>query len=66
MFNLGLGRGWSVLEVVKAFEAASGRRVPVEMAQRRDGDVASCYSDCSLAAGQLGWRAERSLHDMCK
>ena len=63
---MGLGRGYSVLEVVRAFEEASGRAVALEMAGRREGDVAACYSDCSLAAGQLDWRAKRTLHDMCK
>lgn len=63
--NLGTGVGYSVLEVVTAFEAASGRRVPYKISARRPGDVAACYSDPALASNLLGWRAERSLDDMC-
>lgn len=64
--NLGTGRGYSVLEAVRAFEHASGRTVPVEMAARRPGDVAQCYADASLAARELGWRAELDLAAMCR
>jgi UDP-glucose 4-epimerase len=64
--NLGTGRGYSVLEVVKAFEQASGRTVPLEMGPRRPGDVASCYADASLAAGQLDWRATADIAEMCR
>lgn len=64
--NLGTGRGYSVLEVVKAFEAASGRSVPLEFGPRRPGDVAACYADPSLAAEQLGWRAEADIAQMCR
>ncbi len=63
--NLGTGRGSSVLELVHAFERASGRRIPYDVAPRRPGDVASCYADPSLAAELLGWRATRSLDEMC-
>lgn len=63
--NLGTGRGHSVLEVVRAFEAASGKPVPYQVAPRRPGDVAQCYADPSLAEKLLGWRAARSLDDMC-
>lgn len=63
--NLGTGRGYSVLEVVKAFEAASGRVVPCRIAPRRPGDVATCYADPSLAEKLLGWRAERTLEMIC-
>jgi UDP-glucose 4-epimerase len=63
--NLGTGRGYSVLEVVRAFEAASGRPVPHQLAPRRPGDVAQCYADPSLAQRVLGWRAKRSLEEMC-
>jgi UDP-glucose 4-epimerase len=63
--NLGTGRGHSVLEVVRAFEAASGKSVPYQVAPRRPGDVAQCYADPSLAEKLLGWRAARSLDDMC-
>jgi UDP-glucose 4-epimerase len=63
--NLGTGRGSSVLELVHAFERASGRRVPYEIVARRPGDVAACYADPSLAAELIGWRARRDLDAMC-
>jgi len=63
--NLGTGCGHSVLELVRAFERASGRPVPFEVVARRPGDVAACYSDASLAARVLGWRATRDLDRMC-
>ena len=63
--NLGTGRGYSVLEMVKAFEQASGRPVPYRIAPRRAGDIATCYADPSLAASLFGWRAEKGLQDMC-
>jgi UDP-glucose 4-epimerase len=63
--NLGTGRGYSVLEVVRAFEQASGRKVPYQLVDRRPGDVAQCYADASLAKQLLGWEAQRSLEDMC-
>ena len=66
VFNLGTGRGNSVLEVVAAFERASGRKVPYRIAPRRPGDVASSYADASRAAGILGWRAQRDMNDMCR
>jgi UDP-glucose 4-epimerase len=64
--NLGTGRGYSVLEAVKAFERASGRRVALELAPRRPGDVASCYADASLAARELGWKARFGIDEMCR
>lgn len=63
--NLGTGQGHSVLEAVKAFEAASGRHVPYEIAPRRAGDIATCYADPARAQALLGWRAERTLEEMC-
>ena len=63
--NLGTGRGYSVLEVVRAFEAASGRPVPYRLAPRRPGDIAQCYADPTAAQQRLGWHATRSLEDMC-
>ncbi|MEO1745868.1 MAG: UDP-glucose 4-epimerase GalE [Pseudomonadota bacterium] len=63
--NLGTGRGYSVLEMVRAFEEASGRRVPYEITDRRSGDIASCYADASLANELLGWEAKLDLADMC-
>ena len=63
--NLGTGRGHSVLEVVHAFEHASGREVPVQFAPRRPGDIAASYADATLARELLGWRATRDLAAMC-
>ncbi|KMY85065.1 UDP-glucose 4-epimerase [Candidatus Paraburkholderia calva] len=63
--NLGTGRGYSVLDVVKAFEAASGKAVPYELVPRRPGDVASCYADPAAAAELIGWRAEHGIERMC-
>jgi UDP-glucose 4-epimerase len=64
--NLGTGRGYSVLEVVQAFEKASGKKVPVQFAPRRPGDVASTYADASLAATELGWTAKLDIDAMCR
>ena len=64
--NLGTGVGYSVLDVVKAFEAASGQPVPYRISARRSGDVAACYADPSLAIQLLGWKAERDLTVMCQ
>ncbi len=58
--------GASVLEVVKAFEEASQRKVPYEIVSRRPGDVASSYATCELAEKELGWKSKLSLYDMCK
>ena len=63
--NLGTGRGYSVLEMIKAFSLACGRELPYRIAARRPGDVAACYADPSLAAEVLGWRAERNIEQMC-
>ena len=59
------GHGASVLDMVKAFEAASGRKIPYQVAPRRAGDIAECWADPSLAESLLGWRATRSLQQMC-
>jgi len=64
--NLGTGRGYSVLEVVKAFEAASGRAIPYEIMPRRSGDIAACYADPAYAEKVLGWQATRGLAEMCR
>lgn len=64
--NLGTGRGYSVLEVVEAFERASGRKIALEFHERRPGDVAVCFADPSRAAELLGWRARLTLDDMCR
>jgi UDP-glucose 4-epimerase len=63
--NLGTGRGYSVLEMIRAFEKASGRRVPYTFAPRRAGDIATCYADPACARKLLGWQACRTLDDMC-
>ncbi|WP_439107759.1 UDP-glucose 4-epimerase GalE [Congregibacter sp.] len=64
--NLGTGTGYSVLELVRAFEAASGREVPFEIVARRPGDVAQCYADPSFAREQLGWTARFGVQRMCE
>jgi UDP-glucose 4-epimerase len=64
-YNLGTGRGNSVLEMVRAFEAASGRPVPYRIVARRPGDIAACYADASLAERELGWKAARGVEQMC-
>lgn len=64
--NLGTGVGYSVLDMVKAFEKASGRPVPYKIAPRRAGDIASCYASPEKAAKELNWRAKRNLEDMCR
>jgi UDP-glucose 4-epimerase len=63
--NLGTGRGYSVLEVIAAVGQAVGRDIPFEVADRRPGDIATCYADPSLAAELLGWQATRDLAEMC-
>ncbi|WP_136420210.1 MULTISPECIES: UDP-glucose 4-epimerase GalE [Oxalobacteraceae] len=63
--NLGTGRGYSVLEMVRAFEDASGRSIPYQIVDRRPGDVAVCYADPSQAARVLDWRAKKGLAEMC-
>ena len=64
--NLGTGHGTSVLEIVRAFEKASGRKVPYRIAPRRPGDIASCYANTDRAADLLHWRAQRDINDMCR
>lgn len=66
VFNLGTGRGFSVLEMVSAFERTNGVRVPYKMAPRRQGDLAVCYADPRRSAEALGWRAEKGIDDMCR
>jgi UDP-glucose 4-epimerase len=66
VYNLGTGRGYSVLEMVAAFERASGRPVPYEIVGRRPGDIATCYADPSLAREALGWQAELGIDDMVR
>lgn len=64
-YNLGTGCGSSVLQMIKAFELASGRAVPYRVVARRPGDIAVCYADASLAQRELGWSAQRSIEQMC-
>jgi UDP-glucose 4-epimerase len=66
VWNLGTGQGYSVLEMVHAFEAASGCRIPYRIAPRRSGDIATCYADASKAARELGWKASRGLPEMMR
>jgi len=64
--NLGTGKGYSVLDVVKAFENVSGKRVPYKIVERRPGDIAICYANPSFAKEVLGWEAKKTIEDMCK
>jgi UDP-glucose 4-epimerase len=63
--NLGTGRGYSVLEMLRAFEGTSKRNIPHRIAGRRPGDIPACYADPSKAAALLGWRAHRDIDSMC-
>lgn len=65
-FNLGTGKGSSVLEVIAAYERACGKKLPVVKQPRREGDIAVCYSDPSKAQKLLGWKAEKTLDEMCE
>lgn len=64
--NIGTGVGYSVLDVVKTFEKASGQKVPYKIVDRRAGDIAKCYADSSYAKKVLGWEATKTLEDMCR
>ncbi len=66
VFNLGTGSGYSVLDMVKAFEQANNLTLPYKIAPRRPGDLATCYADPAKSAEKLGWRAEKNLVDMCR
>ncbi|MED3662062.1 UDP-glucose 4-epimerase GalE [Ureibacillus terrenus] len=66
VYNLGTGKGTSVLELVHAFEKANGIKVPYEIVERRPGDIAICYADASKAERELGWKAKRDIIDMCR
>jgi UDP-glucose 4-epimerase len=66
IYNLGTGKGYSVLEMIKAMEAASGKTIPFEVCPRRAGDIGSVYADASLAEKELNWNAAKGLDDMCK
>lgn len=65
VYNLGTGNGYSVLDVIHAFEKACGHEIPYEIKPRREGDIATCYSKCDRALEELGWKAEYNLEDMC-
>lgn len=65
-YNLGTGKGYSVLDVVKAFEKASDQEIPFTITDRRPGDIAACYADPSKAEEELNWKAERDLIEMCR
>ena len=66
IYNLGTGKGYSVLDMVKAFESATGKKVPYKIAPRREGDIAMCYAAPQKAKEELGWEATKTLEDMCK
>ena len=66
IYNLGTGKGYSVLDIVKAFEKATGQKVKYKIADRRPGDIAECYSDPAKAKKELNWEATKTLEDMCR
>lgn len=66
IYNLGTGNGYSVLEIVKAFEKASGKKIPYKIRPRRPGDIAECWADPALAKKELGWKAKRGIAEMCE
>ncbi len=66
IYNLGTGKGYSVLDMIEAFERATGKNVPYKIAPRREGDIDVCYADSTKAEKELGWKAEKTLEDMCR
>lgn len=66
IYNLGTGKGTSVLDMIKAFENASGKKVAYKIGPRRSGDIATCYADPAKAENELGWKAERGIKEMCE
>ena len=66
IYNLGTGHGYSVLDVVKAFEKANGLKVPYAIKPRRPGDIATCYCDPAKAKRELGWEAKFGIEEMCR
>ena len=66
IYNLGTGKGYSVLDIVKNFEAATGVKIPYVIKPRRAGDIATCYCDASKAEKELGWKAENGIREMCE
>lgn len=65
IYNLGTGHGYSVLQMIHAFEKASGKTIPYQIVTRRPGDIAACYADSSKAENELGWKTTKTLDDMC-
>ena len=65
VYNIGCGKGYSVLDMVKAFEVACGRPIAYQIVPRRPGDIGTCYADASKAAAELHWRAEATIEDVC-
>ena len=65
IYNLGTGKGYSVIDVIKAFSKASGKEIPYEIGPRRAGDIATCYAEPSFAEKELGWKAVKNIDDMC-
>lgn len=65
VYNLGTGRGYSVIEIVEAFKKASGREIPYQIVDRRSGDIAECFADPALAKTELNWVAEKGIDEMC-
>ena len=66
IYNLGTGRGYSVLQMIEAFSKACGKKIPYVIKERRPGDIAQCYADASLAEKELGFKAERGIYEMCE
>ena len=66
VYNLGTGRGYSVLEMVQAFAEVSKRDIAYQVVERRSGDIATCYADPGKALRELGWKARRGLREMCE
>lgn len=66
IYNLGTGKGYSVLEMVRSFAEVSGREIPYQLVARRAGDIAACYADPAKALSELGWQAQRELREMCE
>lgn len=66
IYNLGTGKGYSVLDMVHAFEKTTGQKIKYKITERRAGDIATCYADATKAKEELNWVAEKTLEDMCR
>ena len=66
IYNIGTGKGYSVLEIIKNMEKAVGKKIPYEITERRSGDIASCYADSKKAKDELGWEAKFDIERMCQ